>query len=218
MADRKLRLGIAGLGRGFSVMLPTLALHPRLDVVAAVDTRPAALARFETDFGGTSYPSVAAMCADETIDAVYVATPHQFHAEHAVTAARAGKHVLVEKPMAVTLEDCTAMVEAADAAGVFLVIGHSHSFDAPIAETRRLIASGRYGAPHLLTAINYTDFIYRPRRPEELDTAQGGGVVFSQASRRAAQALAWAAWRRPSMRRRETGIRPARPRAPTARS
>ena len=59
MADRKLKLGIAGLGRGFTVMLPTLALDPRLEIVAAVDTRPAALERFETDFGGTAYDSVA---------------------------------------------------------------------------------------------------------------------------------------------------------------
>lgn len=180
--DRKLKLGIAGLGRGFTVMLPTLALHPRLDVVAAVDTRPAAGARFEADFGGTAYDSVEAMCAGADIDAVYVATPHQFHAEHTEIAARAGKHVLVEKPMALTLADCTRMIDAAAAAGVHLLVGHSHSYDAPILEARRLIETGDYGPPRLIAALNYTDFIYRPRRPEELDTAQGGGVVFSQAA------------------------------------
>lgn len=182
MADQKLKLGIAGLGRGFTVMLPTLALHPRLDVVAAVDTRKAALDRFEADFGGTAYDTVEAMCAHPGLDAVYVATPHQFHAEHTEIAARAGKHILVEKPMALSVEDCTRMIDAAAAAGVRLLVGHSHSYDAPIAEARRLIASGAYGAPRLITAMNYTDFIYRPRRPEELDTTQGGGVVFSQAA------------------------------------
>jgi phthalate 4,5-cis-dihydrodiol dehydrogenase len=186
MADKKLKpslkLGIAGLGRGFTVMLPTLALHPRLDVVAAVDTRAAARDRFEADFGGTAYDSVAAMCADPAIDAIYVASPHQFHAEHTEIAARAGKHILVEKPMALTVEDCTRMIDAAAAADVCLLVGHSHSFDAPIAEARRLIATGTYGSPRLINGMNYTDFIYRPRRPEELDTAQGGGVVFSQAA------------------------------------
>lgn len=182
MADRKLKLGIAGLGRGFTVMLPTLALHPRLNVVAAVDTRIEARDRFEADFGGTAYDSVEAMCAHPGLDAVYVATPHQFHADHTEIAARAGKHILVEKPMALTLEDCTRMIGAAAAAGVCLLVGHSHSFDAPIAEARRLIASGAYGAPRMITAMNYTDFVYRPRRPEELDTARGGGVVFSQAA------------------------------------
>ena len=182
MADRKLKLGIAGLGRGFSVMLPTLALDPRLDIVAAVDTRRAALDRFGADFGGTAYDSMDEMCAHPGLDAVYVATPHQFHAGHTEIAARAGRHILVEKPMALTLEDCTRMIGAAAAAGVCLLVGHSHSYDAPIAEARRLIASGEYGAPRLIAGMNYTDFIYRPRRPEELDTALGGGVVFSQAA------------------------------------
>lgn len=182
MADEKLKLGIAGLGRGFSVMLPALALHPQVELAAAVDTRPEARDRFEADFGGTAYDSVAAMCADPALDAIYVATPHQFHAEHAEEAARAGKHILVEKPMALTIGECTRMIDAARAAGVHLLVGHSHSFDAPIAEARRLIASGAYGAPRMITGMNYTDFIYRPRRPEELDTARGGGVVFSQAA------------------------------------
>src|SRR6185437_748423 len=58
--------------------------------------------------------------------------------------------------------------------------GHSHSFDAPIAHTRALVDSGEFGPVRMITALNYTDFLYRPRRPEELDTAQGGGVIFSQ--------------------------------------
>lgn len=180
MSDRKLRLGIAGLGRGFSVMLPTLALHPKLDVRAAVDTRDAALRRFEADFGGTPYETYSEMCDDNGLDAIYVATPHQFHEDHVISAVRAGKHVLVEKPMALTVDACTRMIEAAEKAGVHLLVGHSHSFDAPILAARQLIAEGKFGAPKMITAMNYTDFIYRPRRPEELNTAQGGGVVFSQ--------------------------------------
>jgi phthalate 4,5-cis-dihydrodiol dehydrogenase len=113
---------------------------------------------------------------------VYIATPHQFHAAHAVLAASAGKHVLVEKPMALSLEECRAMVAAARKGGVQLIVGHSHSFDAPVLHARRLIESGRFGAVRMVTALNYTDFLYRPRRPEELDTAAGGGAVFNQAA------------------------------------
>ena len=90
--------------------------------------------------------------------------------------------MLVEKPMALTLADCAAMIEAARKAGVHLIVGHSHSFDAPILRTRELIASGAYGAVRMITALNYTDYLYRPRRPEELDTAQGGGAIFNQAA------------------------------------
>jgi phthalate 4,5-cis-dihydrodiol dehydrogenase len=74
------------------------------------------------------------------------------------------------------------MIAAARKAGVHLIVGHSHSFDAPIQRTRDLIASGDYGAMRMIHALNYTDFLYRPRRAEELDTAQGGGAVFNQAA------------------------------------
>ena len=84
--------------------------------------------------------------------------------------------------MALTLAECATMINAAEAAGVQLIVGHSHSFDAPYRRARALIESGAYGRVHMITALNYTDFLYRPRRPEELDTARGGGAVFSQAA------------------------------------
>jgi len=65
---------------------------------------------------------------------------------------------------------------------VHLVVGPSHSFDAPIARTRALVASGEHGAVRAIAAMYHTDFLYRPRRPEELETAKGGGVLFSQAA------------------------------------
>ncbi|MBT3533049.1 MAG: Gfo/Idh/MocA family oxidoreductase [Rhodospirillaceae bacterium] len=182
MADSKLKLGVVGLGRGFTVLLPTLAFHPRLDIKAAADTRAAARDRFKADFGGTAHESIEAMCDSADIDAVYIATPHFCHADHAIAAAKAGKHVLVEKPMALSVEDCTRMIDAAADSGVHLLVGPSHSYDAPMVKARRIIDSGAYGPLHLITGINYTDFIYRPRRPDELDSAQGGGVVYSQAS------------------------------------
>ena len=84
--------------------------------------------------------------------------------------------------MALTLEDCRAMVACVGDAGVQMVVGHSHGFDLPYQRTRELIASGRFGRLGMITAMNFTDFLYRPRRPEELDTSQGGGVVWSQAA------------------------------------
>ena len=89
------------------------------------------------------------------------------------------KHVLVEKPMALSLEDCRAMISAARKSGVQLVVGHSHSFDAPILHTRKLIQRKTYGAVRMITALDFTDFVYRPRRPEELAT---GGAVLNQAA------------------------------------
>ena len=180
MAVRPIRLGIAGLGRAFTLMLPTFAADPRIELVAATDLRPEARQRFEADFGAPTYDTIEALCDDPTVEAVYVATPHQMHAAHVVAAAARGKHVLVEKPIAVRLEECRTIIDAVQRAGVQLVVGHSHSFNAPILHARKLIDSGAYGAVRMIHAMNYTDYMVRPRRPEELDTAQGGGVIFSQ--------------------------------------
>lgn len=182
MPDSPLRIGVAGLGRAFTLMLPTFTRDPRVKLVAAADPLAQACAQFGRDFQAPSYSSVEALCADPQVQVVYIATPHQFHAEHVQIAAAHGKHVLVEKPMAITLAQCTAMIEATRAAGVAMVVGHSHSFNAPILHTRALIDSGAFGAVRMLTAMNFTDFLYRPRRPEELVTEAGGGVIHSQAT------------------------------------
>ena len=182
MTSSPIRLGVIGLGRAFTLMLPTFQQDARVRLVAATDPNQAACRRFVQDFGGKAHAGVAELCADPDVQAVYVATPHQLHAEHVCLAAAHGKHVLVEKPMAITLAECQRMVDAARAAGVHLIVGHSHSFDGPVLQARRLIDSGAYGAVRMLTALNFTDFLFRPRRPEELDTAQGGGVIFSQAA------------------------------------
>jgi phthalate 4,5-cis-dihydrodiol dehydrogenase len=152
-------------------MVPTFTGDARIAMVAAADVRAEARQRFAADFSAKSYETVEELCADPAVDAVYVATPHQFHANHAALAARNGKHLLIEKPMALTLDECAVIIDAARNAGVHVVVGHSHSFDAPVRRLRALIESGEFGAARMINAIDYTDYLYRPRRPEELDTA-----------------------------------------------
>ena len=159
----RLRLGVAGLGRAFTLMLPTLAAHPRVQLVAATDPRPEARERFAADFSARAHEDVEALCADPGVDAIYVATPHEHHAAHAIAAALAGKHVLVEKPMAITLAEARDMIDAAETAGTHLVVGPSHSFDAPIARARAIVESGELGRVRMITAMQFTDFLYRPR-------------------------------------------------------
>ena len=179
-ARAPVRIGVLGLGRAFALMAPTFQHDRRIRLVAAAAPRAASRAAFARDFGGATYPDLDALCSDPQVEMIYIATPHQMHRAHVLTAAAAGKHVLVEKPLAVTLEDGLAMVAACRAAGVQMIVGPSHSFDAPVLLARRLTASGAYGAVRMIHALNYTDFLYRPRRPEELRTDEGGGVVFSQ--------------------------------------
>jgi len=179
---KKLRIGVAGLGRAFTLMLPALSRDPRVELVAAADPRPEARSKFKADFQAKSFASAEELCKDPAIDVVYIATPHQFHAGQTRLAASHGKHLLVEKPMALTLEDCRSMIDAARRASVALVVGHSHSFDRPILQARKIIEQGLVGKVRIITAFNFTDFLYRPRRREELATELGGGVVFNQAA------------------------------------
>lgn len=177
-----IRLGVVGLSRAFTLMLPAFVHDARVRLVAACDPRAAAREQFARDFGAPVYTQAQALAADPAIDAVYVASPHQFHAQHVCAAAAQGKHVLVEKPMALTLAECDAMIAACRTAGVQLIVGHCHSFDAPYAKAREIIAAGGFGPLRMIHALNYTDFLYRPRHPEELRSDAGGGVVFGQAA------------------------------------
>jgi phthalate 4,5-cis-dihydrodiol dehydrogenase len=178
----RLRIGVAGLGRAFSLMLPTFLRDPRVQLVGACDPREEARRQFAADFSAPTYADVSQLAANPDVEVIYVASPHQFHARHTEIAAANGKHVLVEKPMALSADECDRMINACRAADVHLVVGHCHSFDTPYLRTREMIRSERFGAVKMIHAVNYTDYLYRPRRPEELATAEGGGAVFSQAA------------------------------------
>src|SRR4051812_16301990 len=110
--QRTLRLGVVGLGRALSMMLPALCGDPRTALVAGADPRPEARRRFAADFSANAYQTAEQLCGDPAVEVVYVASPHQHHAGHAILAAQHGKHALVEKPMALTIADCEAMIEA----------------------------------------------------------------------------------------------------------
>ena len=174
------RLGIIGLGMAGATMVHAAALHPGVRLAAAADPQPDPRAAFTRDFGAAAFEDARQVCERRDVEAVYIATPHQFHREHAVLVAECGKHVIVEKPMALSLEDCDAMIEAVNRNKVHLIVGHTHGFDPAVREMRRIISSGAVGPLALVAMWNYTNFIYRPRRPEELDTSSGGGILFNQ--------------------------------------
>lgn len=178
--DERLRIGILGLGMAGGVMAPVIAANPKLLLHVAADLDPVLRERFAAATGLTAESSAEALFRRPDVDVVYIATPHQFHRDHAIAAMRAGKHVVVEKPMAITLADCDAMIAVAAETGRVLIVGHSHGFDPAPRAIRALVESRRFGRLSMLTMIDFTDFLYRPRRPEELDTAKGGGIFFNQ--------------------------------------
>src|SRR5579872_4491197 len=151
----RIRLGVIGLGRAAMQMLPSLAAHPDISIVACADPNPVARERFVAEYAGAAFGSAEEMCERGGIDAGYVATPHQFHRDNVLTLCAYRKHALVEKPMALAIADCRAMTDAARRAGVVLVVGPTHGFDPVIVSMRRLIESGEFGALRMITDFAY---------------------------------------------------------------
>ena len=135
-------LGPGGIARAFARDLQSLAGHS----VAAVGSRTLSNAEeFVSTFGGKAYGSYEELVADESVDAIYVATPHPAHKENVVLALNAGKPVLCEKPFAVNAQEAQEMVAAAAANKVALMEAMWSRFLPHYAQVREIIASGILG-------------------------------------------------------------------------
>lgn len=181
---RVMRVGIAGLGNGAVnavVANPGLSNHPNVKVTAGADIREEARDMFAARYGARTYASVAEMCTSSDIDAVYILTPNTVHAEHAIVAAEHGKQVIADKPMALSMADCDAMIRAAERNGVRLMVAHSQSLDSGILKMLEIVRSGELGRPTLITSTYYSEWLYRPRSLEELDpNSMEGGLTLRQ--------------------------------------
>jgi phthalate 4,5-cis-dihydrodiol dehydrogenase len=180
VSRKPLRLGIIGLGQAASHIIHEL--HAAADcpwiLAAAADPRPHAREAFKAEFGAEVFADAVDLCRSAGVDAVYIATPPWMHLQHTIAAAESGKHIICEKPLALSLADCDQMVAAASRHGVKLLAGHTHSFDAPIRAIQKLAASGEYGALHALNSWNFNEFNHRSRLPSEL--AATHGPLFNQ--------------------------------------
>jgi len=135
-------LGPGGIARAFAADLQSLAEHS----VAAVGSRTLSNAEeFVSTFGGKAYGSYEELVADESVDAIYVATPHPAHKENVIAALNAGKPVLCEKPFAVNAQEAQEMVAAAVANNVALMEAMWSRFLPHYALVREIVASGILG-------------------------------------------------------------------------
>ena len=117
------------------------------------------------------------------VDAISVCTPHAFHCEGVLAAAAAGKHVLVEKPMGCTVDECDQMIAACRQAGVTLMVGQTFRFQAETIDIRRLIDEGKLGEP--VVAIDVTAYGNIALTPWYFDQQLArGGLMMSSASHR----------------------------------
>lgn len=161
-------------------ILRNLSRMPELTVQAAVSSRPQALAAFTDQFKARGYRTLSELCRDEDVEAVWVATPSEHHCAHAITLAEHGKHIVMEKPFAVTLAECERMIEAAHRNNVVLIAGGSHSFNPAYLSMRKIITSGRLGRLGALTDWAFTEWMVRPREEHEVDPGRDGGELLNQ--------------------------------------
>ena len=175
-----LNLGIIGLGGGASQMLPAFARHSRVSVTAAADIDQDQLDKFRTQYEGETFLSVEAICQSPNVDVVYIATPNQFHSEHALIALENKKHVYMEKPMTLTLEEADVMIQAAERNGMQLAVNVKHSFEPRIRKIREMVVSEELGKLRMLNYWYFNDWLYSPRTAEELTPELGGGVPWRQ--------------------------------------
>lgn len=142
-----LGIGVIGAGRAGMIHARSFAAHvDGARLVALSDPSAEGLAAAGREVGVESlYPTHEQLLSDPGVDAVVVVTPTRFHQQIVLDAAAAGKHVLCEKPMAMSVEECTTMVRACDQAGVRLQIGFMRRFDAGFRRAKALIDEGRIG-------------------------------------------------------------------------
>lgn len=179
----KLKTGIIGTGKVAHLHAAALAELEESEFVAVCNANIEGARAFAEQYGVKAYADVEEMVEDAGVEAVTVCTPHPLHADGAIRAARAGAHVIVEKPLASSLADCDAMIAAAAEEGVKLAMISQRRLYAPVRRVKQAIEDGRLGRP-VLGTVNM--FGWRDRSYYESNewrgtwAAEGGGVLVNQ--------------------------------------
>jgi phthalate 4,5-cis-dihydrodiol dehydrogenase len=153
---------------------------PGFRLAGIADTDRAARDRGAREAGCPVYADAAQLAAADGVDVVYVASPTRYHLQVIRAAAERGKHVISEKPLATGLADAVSAVEAAREAGVVLLVGATHSYDAPVRALRRVVRDRSLGRLLSVCSLCHSDWHRRLRSPGDLDAAQGNGLVLRQ--------------------------------------
>ena len=178
--QQQVRYAVVGLGHIAQVaVLPAFAHAQNSVLTALVSNDPEKLEKLGRKYkvkARFSYDRYEECLESGVVDAVYIALPNHLHREYAERAARAGVHVLCEKPMAVTEEDCLAMIRAAEASHVKLMVAYRLHFEEANLKAIDLVQSGKLGEPRLFDSVftmtvKEGDIRLNPRE-------QGGGTLY----------------------------------------
>ena len=172
-------IGIIGAGHFGAVHAKAIAEVEGVQLVASCRNNRDAVERFADEHGGRPYVDWRVLLTDPKVDAVVIATPHHLHEEIAIQAAEAGKHILLEKPMAPTVRACDAINVAAARSGVHLMVGHIMHFALPCIKAREILKSGVIGKPVLGSSWLIKLWMEGNRRQWHLKSVSGGGLLMT---------------------------------------
>jgi predicted dehydrogenase len=179
-----LKTAVVGCGKVGHLHAKALSRAPESVFVAACGRDLARTEKFAAIYNVRPYCDVEEMIAKEGVQALTICTPHPLHAFHAVKAAKLGVHVLIEKPLASSLEDCDAILNTAKEHGVKVGVISQRRFYAPCARVKSAIVDGKLGRPILgsVTMYGWRDEAYYRSDPWRGSwKLEGGGVLVNQA-------------------------------------
>ena len=189
----KLRFGLVGYGKVAELHAHALAASGNSQLVSVWGRDPQKREAFAMRHGISARGSIEEMVDKDRVEAVLIVTPHPTHCRIAIEATKAGCHVLVEKPMALTVADCDAMIAASAAAGKALGVISQRRWYPSVRRIREAIDSGALGKPSLaqVTMLGWRDEAYYNADPWRGKWAlEGGGVLVNQAPHQL-DLLAW---------------------------
>jgi UDP-N-acetyl-2-amino-2-deoxyglucuronate dehydrogenase len=180
---KPVRTALIGCGKVGGLHAAALSTLSESELVAVCDANRERAQEFARRYGGRAFQSVTEMFHASGAEAVFICTPHPLHAEPAIIAAEAGVHAMIEKPMAASLADCDAMLEAAKKSGVTISVMSQRRFYEPVQRMKMAIDSGKIGRPilGLFLMFSWRDQAYYQSDPWRGKwTTEGGGVLVNQ--------------------------------------
>lgn len=179
----RIKTGVIGAGKVGQFHANAYAASPHSEFAGVCDFLPERAEAFAKKYGIKAYTSIEDMAKDG-IQAVSICTPHPIHCDAAVRAARAGMHVIIEKPLASSLEDCDAIIAAARESGVTGATVCQRRYFAPCRRIRKAIDEGKIGTPILgqVNMFGWRSMEYYASDPwRGTWDGEGGGVLVNQA-------------------------------------
>lgn len=173
--NKKITLAICGLGGvARRRILPALIFNPDIELVAVVDRT---MSDSELSPNIKRFNSLEELLDSDFADAVYISTPNHLHSRQTLQCLKAGRHVLCEKPMAISSPDCESMLRAAKKSELQLMIGHMLRYSPAVQVARKWLESGMIGAPRSVNATFYHDLPEGKRPWAYQKEFSGGGAL-----------------------------------------